>query len=137
MLKSETGLTRSSGLVQPHGMKRFLFLPLLVLPIAAFAEGGLPDKPYIYVRGEAEIEKSADMAMLRFDIVARAPEESKASDEAQTKANKIFALLKERKIADGDVIAESLRSEPQFENEENYQRRGKSHRLRRSATVRS
>jgi len=105
-------------------MKRLL-LPLLIFPISVFAAGGLPDKPYIYVRGEAEIEKSADMAMLRFDVVARAPEESKASDEAQSKANKIFALLKERKIADNDVIAESLRSEPQFENEENYQRRGK------------
>jgi len=29
-------------------MKRFLFLPLLVLPIAAFAEGGLPDDPHHY-----------------------------------------------------------------------------------------
>src|SRR5207249_1099200 len=33
---------------------------------------------------------------------------------------KIFALLKERKIADADVIAEDLRSEPEFEQEGNY-----------------
>ena len=30
-----------------------------------------------------------------------------------------------RKIANDDIIAESLRSEPEFESEENYQKRGK------------
>ena len=73
-------------------MKRFLFLPLLVLPIAAFAEGCLPDKPYIYVEGKAEIEKPADMVRLRFEVVGRAPELPKANADVQTKANKIFAL---------------------------------------------
>jgi uncharacterized protein YggE len=106
-------------------MKRFLFLPLLMLPVAVFAEGGLPDKPYIYVEGKAEIEKPADMATLRFQVVARAPEDQKANAEVQIKANKVFGLLKQRKISDQDVIAESLHSEPQFENEENYQKRGK------------
>jgi hypothetical protein len=51
-------------------------MPLLLLPIAAFAEGGLPDKPYVYV--EAEIQKPADMAELRFDVVARGPDEARA-----------------------------------------------------------
>ena len=107
-------------------MKRFLFLPLLMLPIAVFAEGGLPDKPYIYVEGSAEIQKSADMVTFRFDVVGRASDQPKANQEVQTKANKVFELVKNAKIADNDLIAEDLRSEPEFEQEENYSRgRGK------------
>jgi len=107
-------------------MKCFLFLPLLILPIAAFAEGGLPEKPYIYVEGKAEIQKPADIVTLKFDLVGRAPDQPKANEDVQSKANKILALLKERKIADNDVIAEDLRSEPEFAQEGNYSRgRGK------------
>src|SRR5438270_9935519 len=99
-------------------MKGLLFLLLLVLPIAVFAEGSLPDKPYIYVEGKAEVKKPADLVTMRFDLVGRAPDQPKANEDVQTKANKIFALLKERKIADDGVIAEDLRSEPGFEKEE-------------------
>ena len=102
-------------------MKRFL-LPLVILPISAFAQGGLPDKPYIYVEGKAEMKKSADIVTLRFDLVGRAPEQPKANTDVQSKAVKILDLLKERKIADNDIIAEDLRSEPEYEQEENYSR---------------
>ncbi len=101
-------------------MKRFVFFPLLTLPISVFSEGGLPDKPFIYVEGRAEMQKPADIVTLRFELVARAPEQPKANQEVQSKANKIFTMLKERKIADNDVIAESIRTEPEFEREENY-----------------
>src|ERR1700736_3566473 len=100
-------------------MKLLLFV-LLTLPLPVFAEGGLPDKPYIYVMGKAEIQKSADMANLHFNAVARAPDQPKANDEVQVKAKKILALLKERKIVDKNVIAEDLRSQPEFEQDENY-----------------
>src|SRR5947207_3445802 len=106
-------------------MRRLLFL-VIIVPTSVFAEGGLPDKPYIYVEGKAEIEKPADMMTLRFDLVARAPEQVKANQDVQTKANKIFALIKERKIADEDVIAEDIRSEPEFERGDEYSdKRGK------------
>ena len=106
-------------------MKRFLF-PLLLLPILAFADGGLPDRPYIYVEGKAEIQRPVDFVTLRFDLVARAPDQPKANAEVQSKANKIFASLKDRKIADNDVIAEDLRSEPEFEQGDEYStKRGK------------
>ena len=104
-------------------MKRFLFLPLLMLPIAAFAEGGLPDRPYIYIEGNAEIEKPADIVTLKFDLVGTAPDLPKANEDAQSKANKVFAMLKDRKVAEADVIAQSIRTEPQFEEEENNGRR--------------
>jgi len=105
-------------------MKRLLF-PVLLLPILAFAQGGLPVNPYIYVDGKAEIQKAADLVKISFDVVARASDVAKANAEVQAKAAKVFDLLKRHKIADNDVIAESLRSEPEFENEQSYVRRGK------------
>jgi uncharacterized protein YggE len=106
-------------------MKLFL-LALLSLPPSLLAGDGLPTQPYIYVEGKAEIEKPADMVTLTFDVVVRAPDQRKANEEVQTMANKIFGLLNSRKIGENDVIAESLTSEPEFEQEENYpSRRGK------------
>ena len=65
-------------------MKCFLFA-LLTLSIStvAFADGGLPNQPYIYVEGKAEIEKPADMVTLRFDLVARYADQTKANQEVQ------------------------------------------------------
>jgi uncharacterized protein YggE len=98
----------------------------VILPLSLFAEGGLPDKPYIYVEGKAEIEKPADMVTLRFGLVARNPDQSKANQEVQTKATKILSLLDQRKIAKTDVDATDLKSEPQYDNEEESGRkRGK------------
>jgi len=101
-------------------MKPFAFLFLLLVPILVFAEGGLPDRPYIYVDGKAEIEKPADIMIVRFDIVGRAPQQPKANEDVQTKANKIFGLLKDRKIGDNDVIAEDIRSQPEFQKGDEY-----------------
>jgi len=95
----------------------------LVLPVTLLAEGGLPSVPYLYVEGKAEIEKPADIVTLRFDLVARNADQAKANQEVQTKANKIFALLKERKVGDDDVIAADLKSEPQYAKEEESSRR--------------
>jgi uncharacterized protein YggE len=109
------------------------------LPLSVVGADGLPDKPYIYVEGKAEIEKPADMVTLRFDVVARNPDQAKANQEVQAKANQILALLKERKIAENDVIAADLRSEPQYENEEQAGRKyGKiiGYAVTRSFTVR-
>lgn len=106
-------------------MKKLVLLTCVSLPLSLFAQGGLPDKPYIYVEGKAEIEKSADVVTLRFDVVARNPDQNKANQEVQAKANKIFALLKEEKIAENDVIASDLQSEPQYEEKESGRRQGK------------
>src|SRR6266404_4337170 len=79
------------------GHMKLVLLACVSLPLSLLAESGLPDKPYIYVEGSAEIEKPADMVTLRFDLVARNPDQNKANQEVQAKANKILALLKERK----------------------------------------
>jgi uncharacterized protein YggE len=106
-------------------MKLSLFA-LLFLPISVLAEGGLPNQPYIYVEGKTEIEKPADMVTLRFDLVTHNADQAKANQEIQTKATKIFALLNDRKIAEKDVIAGDLRSEAEYEvNEESSRNRGK------------
>ncbi|HKP04595.1 MAG TPA: SIMPL domain-containing protein [Chthoniobacterales bacterium] len=106
-------------------MKKLLLLACLALPVPLFAQGGLPDKPYIYVEGKAEIEKAADMVTLRFDSVARNPDQAKANQEVQTKATKILALLKDKNIAQSDTIAADIKSEPEFEYDEPGHRKGK------------
>lgn len=105
-------------------MKRFLFA-LLSLPISALADGGLPNQPYIYVMGSAEIEKPADMVTLRFNLVARAADQVKANQQVQANANKILTLLDGRKIAAQDVIAGDLSSEPEYQETESSRTRGK------------
>ena len=106
-------------------MKRLLLLACLGLPVSLLAEGGLPNQPYIYVEGKSEIERMADMVTLQFHLVARNPDQTKANQEVQAKAGQILTLLNERKIAQGDVIAEDLKSEPQYEDEERGSRQGK------------
>ena len=96
---------------------KLLILAFLALPLTLLAEGGLPTQPYIYVEGKAEIEKLADMVTLRFDVVARNADQAKANQEVQAKAGKILGMLNERKIAQNDVVAEDLRSQPQYESE--------------------
>ncbi|HMG04394.1 MAG TPA: SIMPL domain-containing protein [Chthoniobacterales bacterium] len=99
-------------------MKKLVLLACVSLPLSLLAGGGLPDKPYIYVEGKAEIEKPADMVTLRFDLVARNPDQAKANQEVQAKANKILAMMKERRIADNDVIAGDIKSAPQYSTKE-------------------
>jgi uncharacterized protein YggE len=66
------------------------------------------------------------MLTLRFQLVGRAPQQPKANEQVQTIANKVFALIKDRKIGDSDVIAEDIRSEPEFEKGDDYSdKRGK------------
>ncbi len=96
-----------------------------MLPVSLFADGGLPDQPYIYVEGKAEIEKPADMVTLRFELVARDADQAKANQEVQGKANRILATLAEKKIGRDDVIAGDVKSEPQFEADDSSRKRGK------------
>ncbi|MDQ3545754.1 MAG: SIMPL domain-containing protein [Verrucomicrobiota bacterium] len=97
-------------------MKTLVFA-LLLLPGILFAEGGLPNEPYIYVEGKAEIKKAADLVTLRFELVTRNADLTKANQEVQAKASKILTMLDEQKVAQDDVVASDLRSEPQFQQE--------------------
>ena len=108
-------------------MKKFVLLALVTWPLSGLAGSGIPDKPYIYVEGKAEIEKPADIVTLQFNVVARNADQAKANQEVQTKANRIFALLKDGKFGENDVIADDIRSEPQFEGDESG--RGKQGKL--------
>ena len=91
-----------------------------MLPIAVFAEGGLPDRPYICVDGYAEVKKPADILTMKFNLVGTGQDLPKANENAQSKATKVFAMLKNYKVAETDVVAEEIRTEPQFESEEKF-----------------
>src|SRR6202035_564124 len=111
-------------------MKISLLTVLAVFPLSLFAESygtaGLPSQPYIYVEGNATVEKAPDTIIMIFDLVGRAPDQAKANQDVQTRSSKTFALLRERKIADVDIIAEDITSEAVFEeNKENPQKHGK------------
>ncbi|MFL6501434.1 MAG: SIMPL domain-containing protein, partial [Candidatus Udaeobacter sp.] len=106
-------------------MKPLILLLCLILPISALAECGLPNQPYIYVKGMAGDEKPADLVIARFDLVARAPDQLKANADVQGRSSKVFSLFRERKIGDNDIIAEQIRSEADFEQTDTYPRRGK------------
>jgi uncharacterized protein YggE len=104
-----------TGLVQHLTMKRSLFFVLLIFPISAFADGGLPDKPYIYIEGQTETTQPADIVTLSFELVFRAADQAKANEQVQAGATKVFGVLKESKITDTDIIAEGIRTGPEFE----------------------
>ena len=48
----------------------------------------------------------------------RNADQGEANQEVQAKAKKLFALLKEARIQDRDVVAQGLRSEPVPERDE-------------------
>lgn len=96
---------------------KLLLAALLCLPLSLFAQGGLPDRPYIYVEGEAGVVKPADMVTLRFSLTAQNADQAKANQEVQANATKVLGMLDARKIAEKDVTAENLQSAPEYDGE--------------------
>jgi uncharacterized protein YggE len=84
-----------------------------------------PFPSLIYVEGEATDEKAPDTIVLTFDVVGIAPESVKANQDVQARSAKVFALLRDRKIADNDIVAEGITSEKEFEETETTPRKRK------------
>jgi uncharacterized protein YggE len=106
----------------------FAFVPLTAVAVSSEVAGlaGLPSHPFLYVEGRAEIEKQPNFISLRFDISGRNADEGKANQEVQAKAKKVFALLKEAKVEDRDVVAQDVQSDAEFERDEaDQKKRGK------------
>ena len=97
---------------------KLIFLALICFPVCLFANEGLPSQPYIFSEGKAEIEKAPDFVTLSFRVVARNADRAKANQEVQAKASRVFSLLNEANIAQKDVIAEDLSSEPDYQQDE-------------------
>jgi uncharacterized protein YggE len=103
-------------------MKTLVVCAFALVPLHVFAEvgqlTGLPNQPFLYVEGMAEIEKAPDVVVLGFDIETRNADQGKANQEVQSKAKKVFALAKEAKIEDRDVVAQDLSSDAEYERDE-------------------
>jgi uncharacterized protein len=95
-------------------MKLFC-VALLACQVSLFAQSGIPNQPYIYVEGKAEIDKPADMVTFRFEVSSTNINSAAANKEAQAKATSVFELLSKSKIANKDIIASDFRSEPEYE----------------------
>jgi uncharacterized protein len=104
-----------------------LFLLTVVTPGSEVAGlAGLPNQPFLYVQGKADIGKAPDLIALHFEISGRNADQGKANQEVQAKAKTLFALFKEANIEDRDIVAQDLASEPGFEREEaDEKKRGK------------
>jgi uncharacterized protein YggE len=103
-------------------MKTFLSIVFALTPGLLLADGGLPDKPFIYVKGSAETQKQPDLVKLRFALIGRGPDRAKANADVQTRASKLFDMLSKRNIGKDDIIAEDLRTETEFEESETGRR---------------
>jgi uncharacterized protein YggE len=104
----------------------FALVPLTVIAAEVTTLTGLPNQPFLYVEGTAKIEKAPDIISLDFNVEGRNAEQGKANQEVQAKAKKVFALLKEAKIEDRDVVAQDLQSEAEYERDESdSKKRGK------------
>jgi uncharacterized protein YggE len=116
-------------------MKTFLLL-FVAFTSLAWADG-LPNVPYLYVEGNAAVEKKADLVSLRFKLSATDVEVSKANSPVQTQALKVFALLKAVGIADQDVIAGDIQSDAEYDEIRGDGMRGKirGYRVQRDFTV--
>src|SRR5436189_1560816 len=99
-----------------------LTLFLSILP--AFGNG-LPTQPYIYVQGEAEEERKADVVNLSFSLAATDLDAAKANRVVQAQAQKVFALLKATGLAEGDTIAADLASKAEYDENSDTGKRGK------------
>ena len=111
-------------------MKTLVVCAFALVPLTVVAEvatlTGLPNQPFLYVEGTAKIEKAPDIISLTFDIEGHNAEQGKANQEVQAKAKQVFALLKEAKIEDRDVVAQDLRSAAEYERDEaDPKKRGK------------
>lgn len=102
-----------------------ILLPMLAALTSLTFADGLPTVPYLYVQGSAEVEKKADMVSLRFKLSEADKEVAAANKAVQVQAAKVFELLKATGIADEDVIADTIRSEPEYEETDGNRRAAK------------
>jgi uncharacterized protein len=111
-------------------MKTLVVCVFALVPLAVFAETtnltGLPNQPFLYIEGKAETKKAPDIITMGISIEGRNLDQGKANQEVQAKAKKVFALLKEAKIEDRDVVAQDLSSNAEYERDEvDPKKRGK------------
>jgi uncharacterized protein YggE len=86
--------------------------------MSVLAESGLPNQPYIHVVGTAEVKKPADTALFKFQVGKKEPDQVKAKAATQAMAAKVFAILKDFKIASNDIVAEDIKAAPEIERRE-------------------
>jgi len=92
-----------------------LLLTFLFLAGVLLGADGLPNQPYLYVQGEAEVSQPADLVLLRFRLSALQPEQAEANKRVQAQANQVFALLKATGVPESDIVASDLFSDTEYD----------------------
>jgi uncharacterized protein len=91
-------------------MKRIVWL--LILSVLLFASSGkaseLPDFPFVYATGEAELEVSPDMATIAFRVEAFDKEPSRAAATVEERSKELVSLFAKSGIDKKDIVAYEL-----------------------------
>lgn len=116
-------------------MKTFLALFIALTPFVL--ADALPNVPYLFVQGSAEVERKADSVWLKFALSVTDADVTKANGAVQKQASKVFALLKAAEIPDEDVIASDILSDNEYDQAGGYGVRGKflGYRVQREFAV--
>ena len=95
-------------------MKTLLITLTLLLPLAA-AAASTYDHRIVSTNGFGEVEAKPDMATLNLNVSVTRSEALTAKQEVDKRVNKFLAALKRFKIADEDIVASTLRTNPRYE----------------------
>ncbi|MCV6604157.1 MAG: SIMPL domain-containing protein, partial [Porticoccaceae bacterium] len=94
-------------------MKNLLITLFLILPMLAVADQY--DRRLIHTNGYGEVKVKPDMAKLSLTVEVTRKEALAAKTETDKRVNDFIAALKKQGIKEKDIIASSLRTNPQYE----------------------
>jgi uncharacterized protein YggE len=88
---------------------------LLLLPLVVVAQSPLPDKPHVYVQGNAEIPVQADTLKLSGTVSVVAMEASIAEEEVQQRSARLLMVAREHGIESEQIKASAIAVSPSYD----------------------
>lgn len=112
-----------------------LALVALAAPLAAQGSGSIPDLPFVFSTGTAELEVVPSLARLRFDVAAFDADAATARARVRKASEKVIEICRANDVPEVDVLAYTL--EKEFEYDDNDERIGVSFERRFDIHVRN
>lgn len=101
-------------------MKKLLVTLTLLIPlgasaqVAVFAQDDYNHRT-VSTNGFGEVQTKPDMAELNLNVTATRSEALAAKQEVDNRVNKFLSAIKKFKLADDDIVASTLRTNPRYE----------------------
>ncbi|MBI5686890.1 MAG: SIMPL domain-containing protein [Verrucomicrobia bacterium] len=96
-------------------MRTILSISLVLLGTAPAFSSGLPDRPYIYTVGNAEMSVDPDRAVIEVSLKDTNLEQAKAKAKVATSAKRVFDVLKAIQVPQTDVSSHDVSVRPESE----------------------